>query len=273
MAAGWQMRNDRLGVAARGEVAIAIGETDDGIGIADIDPSRIGTGRIKCDAEWIGQSGRECRGQRGLCAARPDNPDAAGAALGHEDIAIRRGADDPRTAQARGKKVDFKAIWDDWLLNGAVHSSDGITRRSCEVRRWQILRFDQPSNPRAIGAPVTECGRSFEKTGSRLREKRKRDAGEKNDSRNSHCGDQKDRAAHGNLAHGNLAHGNLLAKPEHTTSRDRRGSGSIPVTTYAASAPLEAPAAAPSGINPATRLFSSGIASALHLTCLAGDAP
>jgi hypothetical protein len=49
--------------------------------------------------------------------------------------------------------------------------------------------------------------------------------------------------------------------------------GSILIVTYSAPTPLEAPAEVPGGINPATRLFSSGIASALHFTWLAGDAP
>ena len=51
MAAHRQMRHDGFGPAARGEIAVAIGEADDGIGVADIDPFGIGSRRIKGDAE------------------------------------------------------------------------------------------------------------------------------------------------------------------------------------------------------------------------------
>ncbi len=59
MAADRQMRNDGLGGAAGGKVAVAVGETQHGIGIADIDPLWIGSRRIKRDAERISQPGRE----------------------------------------------------------------------------------------------------------------------------------------------------------------------------------------------------------------------
>ena len=82
-------------------------------------------------------------------------------------------ADDARRREAGSKQVDFKAVWDDWLLLvGAVHYFDDIPYRLGKIGRRQVLRPDQPPRPRTVGAPVAKCGRALEKTGARLGEKR-----------------------------------------------------------------------------------------------------
>src|ERR1035438_6345625 len=50
---------DVLGRAARFQVAILVGETDDRIGVADVNPLRIGSRRIEGDAVGLFQSGSE----------------------------------------------------------------------------------------------------------------------------------------------------------------------------------------------------------------------
>ena len=92
MAARREMRHDGLGGAACGQVAVAVGKAKHGIGVADIDPLRIGSRRIEADAERIGQAGRKYRRLCRFAAIRPQHADASGAALGDENVAVRGGA-------------------------------------------------------------------------------------------------------------------------------------------------------------------------------------
>src|ERR1700761_9491660 len=126
MAADRQVRHDRLWLAARRHVAIAVRKAQHGIGIADIDPLRVGPRRIKRDAKRISEPGCEDRGLWRAAAVLVQHADTAALALGDEDVAVRRSADNARARQAGSKKVDFKAVWDDWLLVGPVHCSDDI---------------------------------------------------------------------------------------------------------------------------------------------------
>ena len=52
-AAARDVVDDRLGLAARVEIAVAIGEAHDGVGVADVDPLRIRAGRVERDAERL----------------------------------------------------------------------------------------------------------------------------------------------------------------------------------------------------------------------------
>src|SRR5579863_9130341 len=157
MTADRQVRNDGLGGAAGGEIAVAVGEAQHSVGVSDIDPLRIGPGWIEGNAERIGQAGSERRRSLRLAAVRAQYADAARIALGDEYVAVRRGADDARSRQTGSKEIDFKAVWDDWLLIGSVHCSDDIPRGLGKVRRGQILRPDQPPHSGAVGVPVAKC--------------------------------------------------------------------------------------------------------------------
>jgi hypothetical protein len=103
VAADRQMRHHDLDWAAGGEIAIAIGKADHGIGVADIDPLRIGSGRIERDAERVVQARCERARRRRAVAVRPQHADAPGAALRDENVAIRRHANDARLGESRGK--------------------------------------------------------------------------------------------------------------------------------------------------------------------------
>jgi DNA-binding transcriptional LysR family regulator len=99
-AAGRQTRHDGFGRRSRLEVAAAISKTDDGIGVADVDPFRVIAGWVEGDAERpvkpLGENAR----RRRLPAVRPQHPDAARFALGGKDVAVWRHADEPLMRQA-----------------------------------------------------------------------------------------------------------------------------------------------------------------------------
>ena len=57
-AAGDALDDDLRGAASFG-IAGLVGETDDGVGIADVHVGRVGTEGIKGDAEWPAQSRRK----------------------------------------------------------------------------------------------------------------------------------------------------------------------------------------------------------------------
>ena len=62
------------------EVAVLIGEADDGVGVADVDPLGIGTRRIEVDAEGVVETGGEDAGVLGLAVG--------GDAAEDEDVAL-----------------------------------------------------------------------------------------------------------------------------------------------------------------------------------------
>jgi hypothetical protein len=87
-------------------------------------------------------------------------------------------------------------------LVGAAHVSDEIPRRFGRVRRWQVLRSDDPAHTRMIAVPVAECGRAFEQTRARLGEQRDGDEG------SNHSGGRRQNFTNG------VRHGLLLARFE-----------------------------------------------------------
>src|SRR6185437_8470339 len=87
-----------LGRAARGEIAVAIGETKNAVADRDIDELRLRTGRIKRDAERAGEAARERfdLGRFRAVIRGADRADLAGIRFGDENIAVRRDADEAR---------------------------------------------------------------------------------------------------------------------------------------------------------------------------------
>ena len=126
MSADRQMRNDRFGGAARGEIAVAVGKAQHGIGIADIDPLRIGSGRIEGDAERIVKPRRKDRRLCRLAAIGPQHADAPGAAFRDEDVAVGSGARCTRTGETRSEQVHFEAGRNGRLLIAPMHHSDEV---------------------------------------------------------------------------------------------------------------------------------------------------
>src|SRR3954454_9969429 len=102
---------DFLLSAARFHIPIRVGKTHHGIGIPNIDPLRIRTGRIKGDAEGLLQA----RGKR-FAALRlavfrdaAEYFDHARIALGEEHVAIGRSAELSRILWPTGVKLNFES--------------------------------------------------------------------------------------------------------------------------------------------------------------------
>src|SRR6266513_1389750 len=89
-----KLRTQFFGRAARFEVALPVGKTNDAVSVRDVQELRIVTGRIKRDPEWFVQIALrkyfgDVRFADVLCAAQ--HFDSIGAALSDEDVSIRRG--------------------------------------------------------------------------------------------------------------------------------------------------------------------------------------
>src|SRR5215469_3699645 len=106
----------------------------------------------------------------GRPAVGPQHAHAAGAALGDEYVAIRRGADDPRPGEAGGEQVDGKARRNERLLVGPMRDSDEISDGFRRLRRRQLTRRDMTAHARAIGAPIAVGGPALKNAAGRLRQ-------------------------------------------------------------------------------------------------------
>ncbi len=91
-ATAWNVGNNHLRSAAGSEVAVLIGESDDGIGVGDIDIPWIRPGRIEGDAKWLPEILGEYIGTGDFAlSVLAQNFDPAGSALGDEQIAVGGG--------------------------------------------------------------------------------------------------------------------------------------------------------------------------------------
>ena len=157
------MRHDGFGRRARLEVAAAIGETDDGVGVGDIDPLRITAGRIEGDAERSVKPVREHARRRRLAGVRPQHADTAGFAFGSEYVAVGRHANEPLMRKPGGEQGDLEARRNGrFLLLAAAHRIEKIGCRAGLIGGREVLRPDQPPRSRFIRAPIAKSGFAFE---------------------------------------------------------------------------------------------------------------
>ena len=98
--------------AARLQIAILVGEAHDAVGVADVDVLGIGSQGIERDAEGLvqafGEDGRLLRLAVGVDAAK--DPDLAGLALGQEEVAVGRDAQQARIVETGGVELDLEAL-------------------------------------------------------------------------------------------------------------------------------------------------------------------
>ena len=85
-------------------VAVAIGEAHDGVGVAHVDPLRIGAARIEGDSERLVQAGGEDRNllRLAVLVAAAEDFDLAQVGFGDEEVAVGGGADLARLIEIGG---------------------------------------------------------------------------------------------------------------------------------------------------------------------------
>ena len=149
-----QRRHDDFGLRRRGQIAAAVGVSDDLAGCRDINISRVRPRRIERDAEGAVGSGGEDVGLRRRTIARgAQNAYASGAALRDEDIAVGRDAHNAGFLETAGEKFDMKARGR--LRGGPVRSrrhARGIRGWLARERRRHVLRREFAANSRRMGA-------------------------------------------------------------------------------------------------------------------------
>ena len=133
-----EIGDDDVRIAARGQVAAAIGKAQHSVGIGDVQPFRLASGRIEGQPERFIEP--RCEGLDPIgpgCAFRSaQHPDAPGLRLRDENVAVRREANDPRRIELCRQAFDAKAPGNlrrrRWRPR---HDSRAIARRGRSVRR------------------------------------------------------------------------------------------------------------------------------------------
>ena len=156
-----------LGGTARFQITVLIGEAHHRIGVADIDPLRIGARRIEVDPERPlqarGERGRLFRLAVGGDAA--EHADFAQLAFRDEKITIRRSADKPRLIEAGCVQFDLESRGNFWpgVFRACHHLRAIASRCRCE-RSGQILKCDLASR---AGLLKTVVGKRRPSVGAR----------------------------------------------------------------------------------------------------------
>jgi hypothetical protein len=166
-----------LSGTSRRQVAVFIGKADDAVGVADVDPGRVWTGGVKGDAEGLVQAVGEDRNLRSLAVRThaAEDLDLAGLALGQKQIAIGRGANQPRVIQASRIQLHLEACGRDGqhtggpgndlrpIVHGLLRSRRGQVGH-CEVAAdagGLVSRVGESSLAGKNGVLVLRAGRPF----------------------------------------------------------------------------------------------------------------
>ena len=151
--------------SARLEVSDAIGEAHDAVRIANVDVLRIRSQRIEGDAERLVQAVHKyLRGlRRARLADAAHDQDFAGPATGDEEVAIRRGADHPRIAEASCQAVDLKARQSvQHRARRLRHVLRIISHRGRRVGFGYIRSGNQTADAWVVTGPIAKRGLSVE---------------------------------------------------------------------------------------------------------------
>jgi hypothetical protein len=103
--------NDLLGLPGRRQIAIPVRIADDTVAVGDIDPLGVRTERIEGDAiRLVEPTGKDFVFGRPAAAGRnAKDAHRIGCAVGNEQVAIRRYANDARPSETGGHHLDRKA--------------------------------------------------------------------------------------------------------------------------------------------------------------------
>ena len=163
-AAAGQRSHHRLGCAPRREVAVAVGEAHDRIGVGHVDEVGVRARRVEGEAEGPVQPLREDRPLCGLGLAirGPQHGELPHAALGHEDVAVRGDPQTARVLEVLGEELDREPRG---RLGPRPRWQRGearpIAHRRRRPRRGQVSHRQSPPNARrALRSVITLRGRA-----------------------------------------------------------------------------------------------------------------
>jgi hypothetical protein len=166
-------RATTVSAGPRLEVAIGIREAHDRIRVRHVDPLRVRARRIEGNAERLVQARGEHLLARLAILGRAQHPDAAGAALDHEYVAVGRNAHLARSFEPGGEQAHLESRRHHRLFGaGARGHPHKAGARRCLVRGRQIGCSDVTTQAGPIGPPVGEGRFSLEKPGAVLRRRR-----------------------------------------------------------------------------------------------------
>ena len=138
-----------------------IGKAHDRVGLGDIDVARVRPRRIEGDAERAVEAGGEdvATSRLGRAVGGAEDADAPGAALGDENVAVRRDAHDARLVETRGEQADGEARRR--LRHGAGGPRDDPRRIGGRARApgaGRSAAVNLAANARRVGAPIAIGG-------------------------------------------------------------------------------------------------------------------
>ncbi len=160
--AAGQARNDDLRRPPGFQVADPIGETHHALGLAHIEPLRVGFG-VEGEAEGSVEAGGEGGGLADPGAVRPgpEHQDAPRDALGHQDVAVRGGAQQPRFVKAAGERLHRKPGRGLGLQpRRPGHGLRRVAEGGGRAGRGQVRHRDASPHAGSVAAPVPEGGRA-----------------------------------------------------------------------------------------------------------------
>ena len=158
---GGEAGDDDFWAAGGVEFTWLVGEAEDGVEGADIDPSRIGAGGVEGDAEGdVHAFGEDfATVWAGFAVGRVEDADAAGGGFGDEDVAVGGGTEEAGVFQAFGEALDGEARRDLWgCSGGGLDDGGGVADGAGGVGFGEVGWFDFVRVSGGVGSPVAEGG-------------------------------------------------------------------------------------------------------------------
>ena len=137
----------------------SVGETQNTVGLGDIDVMRLWAGRVEGDAERLVEAMGEGLDRSGMRRAigGTHHADQSGRGLGQEHVAVRRDPQDPRVVESVGEQVDPKPRrCRGNPVGGAIHDARGIAGRAGRERRRQVGLGDAVADAGRVTTPIPE---------------------------------------------------------------------------------------------------------------------
>lgn len=153
------------GGTAGDEVAIAIGEAEDGVGVTDVDPLGIRAVGVEGDAEGLVETGGEDGDLPGFAGGvdAAEDFDFAGFAFGEEEIAVGGEADEARIVETGGVELDLEALGRDGPgVGGARNDVGAVVDGLLGCRGGQVSGGEVAASAGRFVSRVSECGLACE---------------------------------------------------------------------------------------------------------------